>query len=442
MLRSAAIRIALFGAAAFALAIALLGAASYLIVDHALRQQLDDRISAEVGSLASEFRGEGDRSLRTIIAQRETERATNDLGYALFDARGRKLAGDLHADQPERAGWQTIEFFDPPEGYVEAGRALVSDLAPGRRLVVSADFDAVQEADRLVLVLLGAALGLAIVIGGVFALLLAIYLKRRLSIMAEGAEAIADGDLASRIAVGRRDDEFDRLATALNAMLDRIAGLLGNLRRVSGDVAHDLRQPLTRLRNLLEHGMSEGDPHLAIGQALVQVDQVLALFASLLRLSEIEAGKLRAGFAPIDLNRLALDLGESYAPAVEDGGRRLVVRASLARPVRGDAELLSQALVNLLDNAQVHTSAGATVRLEVVDLADRVAVSVSDDGPGIAEPDRTRVVERFVRLEASRNRPGNGLGLSLVAAIADIHGGRLALGDNRPGLVATIELPA
>ena len=441
MLRSAGIRIALYGAVAFALALALLGAASYLIVDHALRRQLDDRIAAEADSLGSEFRSEGDRSLMAIIAQRASERATNDLGYGLFDAGGRKIAGNLHASRPDRAGWQTIEFFDPPEGYVEAGRAFASDLAPGLRLVVSADLDAVEDADRLVLELLTAALGATVAIGTLGAILLAAYLRRRLSVMAGGAEAIMAGNLGRRIPVGRRGDEFDRLAAALNAMLDRIAALMGNLRQVSSDIAHDLRQPLTRLRNLLEAGIAGGDANRTVDRALDQVDHVLTLFASLLRLSEIEAGRLQSNFALVDLGQLVADLGESYAPAMEDAGRRLSVRASDAVLVTGDIELLSQALVNLLDNAQVHTPVGTTVRLAIDSMPDRIAVSLSDDGPGVPVGDRERVLDRFVRLEESRHRPGHGLGLSLVAAIARAHGARLVLGDNHPGLVATIEFP-
>jgi hypothetical protein len=438
--RSAATRIALAGSAAFALAVALLGVLSYHVVDRALRVQLDDRIAAEASSLVSEYRGEGEAGLRHVIERREVARATNDLGYGLFDAAGRRIAGALEATRPT-AGWQTLMFFDPAEGHRELGRGLAVDIAPGRRLVVAADWNSVHHVDRIMLGLLAVALGATVAIGTLGAVLLATYLRRRLSVMAEGAEAIIAGDLGQRIPVGRRRDEFDRLAAALNAMLDRIAVLLDNLRQVSGDVAHDLRQPLARLRNLLEAGMAGGDANRTVERALDQVDHVLALFASLLRLSEIEAGRLRAGFGPVDLAQLAVDLGESYAPAMEDDGRRLFVVVAEAAVVAGDAELLSQAVVNLLDNAQVHTPVGTTVRLAIQAMPDRIALSVTDDGPGVAVDDRERVLNRFVRLEVSRHRPGHGLGLSLVAAIARAHGARLVLGDNDPGLAVTIAFP-
>lgn len=439
MLRSAALRIALAYALAFALATALLGVGVYRTAQSALRAEFDSRVSAEMSSLISEYRHEGEAGLREVIERREAARATNDLRYGLFAADGRRIAGLLEAARPP-LGWQVLDFDDPVEG-PDPARALATDIAPGRRLVVAADLDTLDNVDHLILSLLAAALAATIVIGTIGAILLANYLRRRLAIIATGAEAIMAGDLAQRIPLGRRGDEFDRLAGVLNRMLDRITALLENLQQVSSDLAHDLRMPLTRLRNQLEQGLELGDHERSMEHAIEQADQVLGLFASLLRLSEIEAGKLREGFAPVDLGRLAADLGESYLPAIEDRGRFFDARFATTPPIEGDRELLAQALINLLDNAQIHTPPGTRIRLGVEALPDRIRVVVSDDGPGVPAEQHARIVGRFMRLEASRSVPGNGLGLSLVAAIAHIHGGTLAFADNRPGLIACLEFP-
>ena len=440
MIRSAAYRIAIIYSAAFALATLALGLGVYAAAHVALRGQLDDRIAAEMSSLISEYRGEGALSLRRVIAGRETARATNDLGYALFSADGRRVAGSLDTGRP-RPGWQTIVFRDPVEG-ADPARALAVDLGDGERLVVAADWDELEGTDHLILSLLAAAFGAVIVIGGAGALLLGAYLRRRLSGISGAAEAIMAGNLGERVPVGPRGDEFDRLSAALNAMLDRIGDLLDNLRRVSGDVAHDLRTPLARLRNQLEDGLRAGATEATIERAIEQSDEVLALFAAILRLSEIEAGKLRASFGPVDIAVLVAEIGDSYAPAVEDSGRRLICDVDPVAPVFGDRELIAQALINLLDNAQVHTPVGTTITLSLRAGPEGARLTVADDGPGVPEGDRDRITQRFARLEASRSRPGHGLGLSLVAAIAQIHGASLAIGDNSPGLTVMLEFRA
>ncbi|UAK25922.1 HAMP domain-containing sensor histidine kinase [Sphingomonas nostoxanthinifaciens] len=439
MARSAALRIALAYSLAFALAIALLGVTVYWTAHHALRGQLDDRISAEMSSLISEYRQEGEAGLRDVIARRETARATNDMGYGLFARDGRRIAGAIPAGPPTR-GWQTLAMHDLSDD-ADPARALAVDIAPGRRLVVAADWDALDRTDHLILSLLAAALAATILIGTGGAILLANFIRRRLAIIAGTAEGIMAGDLSQRIPLGPRNDEFDRLAALLNAMLDRITALLENLKQVSSDLAHDLRQPLTRLRNQLEQGLESGQSERSLERAIEQTDQVLGLFGSLLRLSEIEAGKLRQAFGNVDLGRLAADLGESYCPAIEDGGRAFVADVEETPPLAGDRELLSQALINLLDNAQIHTPPGTAIRLKVETLPDRIRITLSDDGPGVAPEDRVRIVGRFTRLDASRHVPGHGLGLSLVSAIATIHGGSLRFEDNHPGLAAILEFP-
>ncbi|HET8613755.1 MAG TPA: ATP-binding protein [Sphingomonas sp.] len=444
MVRSAAYRIAIVCSAAFALATVALGLIVYLSAHAAFARQLDSRIMEEAAALASSYQSEGRKDLIETIRRRELDNPANELAYALFAPSGRRIAGAMVTRMPA-PGLRNIIFMDPREG-PDPARAMTVALADGTRLVVAADREPLERIDATIVTLFGAAFAAVVVIGALGALALGAYLKRRLSSISATAEAIMAGDMSQRVAIGPRGDEFDRLAGLLNAMLDRITALLENLRQVSSDVAHDLRTPLSRLRNGLENGLRHPHPpderDAAIEQAIARSDEVLALFAALLRLSEIEAGRLRQAFAPVDLTALVHDLCESYAPAVEDGGRRLLCRADEAVMITGDRELLSQAIINLLDNALIHTPEGTTITMDLQSRGGEARLMVRDNGPGIAEQDRERVTQRFMRLDASRTRPGHGLGLSLVAAVARIHEARMHIGDNRPGLVVSLSFKA
>jgi signal transduction histidine kinase len=435
---SAAYRIAFTYSAAFALAIVLLGMAVYFAADADFRGQQDDAIVEETGEMLNAYRDKGLAELRERVGAGQGG-GVAQFGYALFDPAGRREAGALAIARPAQ-GWRDVTVVDPVEG-PDALRALTTTMPDGRTLVVAAESEALERMDRTILMLFGAAFVVVVGLGGVGALLLGTYLRRRLARISDTARAIVAGDLTQRIPVGARGDEFDALAGSLNAMLDRIARLLDSLRQVSGDVAHDLRTPLARLRGTLE-AMLDGPPdRTAMKRALNQSDELLVLFAAILRISEVEGGALARSFAPVDLAALTADICDTYAPAVADGGRVLSCRGSADGWVMGDRELIAQALVNLLDNAQVHTPAGSRITVTIAAEADAVALSVADDGPGVAAADRERIVHRFVRLERSRTTPGHGLGLNLVAAIAAAHGGTLTITDNAPGLRATIRLP-
>lgn len=437
ILRSTALRVALAYALSFALATLVIGSALYAGAQHTIRLGFDERLTAEMDALLIEYREGGAREVVEAIEDRETGRATNGLGYGLYAADGRRIAGSLRIPRPA-LGWSDAVVDDGGAG--DPARVLARDVG-GQRLVVAADTDEMERFERQSLGLLIGALVAMLMIGSLGAILLGTYMRRRLETIAAGAEAIVAGDMARRIPIGPRGDEFDRLGAVLNAMLDRIAVLLDNLRQVSSDLAHDLRSPLTRLRNQLEDARDRGGGMVAVERAIEQADQILALFTALLRLSEIEAGKLRQAFVPVDLAALVEDLGDSYAPVVEDGGRQLVIRVEPTGQLRGDRELLAQALINLLDNAQIHTPAGTTITLSVERIEGAARIVVADDGPGVRAEDRARIVQRFIRLEPSRHLPGHGLGLSLVSAIATIHDGALSLDDNRPGLVVCLALP-
>jgi signal transduction histidine kinase len=260
-----------------------------------------------------------------------------------------------------------------------------------------------------------------------------------------GAERIAAGDLSQRLPVSTRGDEFDALAGRLNAMLERIEQLIGGMREVTDNVAHDLRSPLARLRNRLEITLLEpradAEYRQALARGIEDADGVIKTFNALLGIAQAEAGSRRAQWSTVDLASLARDVAELYEPLAEEKGQVLEVDTGPPAPVDGSRDLLAQALGNLLDNAVKYTPVGGTLRIAVRDGA-MPEVHVTDSGPGIAAADRARALERFVRLDGARHTPGNGLGLSLVRAVCKLHRAELILDDARPGLHVTLRFSA
>jgi signal transduction histidine kinase len=276
----------------------------------------------------------------------------------------------------------------------------------------------------------------------VFSILGGLFLGRRFMAQVDAithtCERVIAGDLNERIPLRGRGDEWDRLARAINEMLDRISALLENLQQVSSDVAHDLRTPLTRLRNRLEVAREKStgiaDYSAAIAHALDDTDQLLSMFSALLRISQIEAGTRVRTFTPVTLAALLERLYQLFLPVAEDCGRGLTRELQAGLTVRGDEELLIQLFSNLIENALRHTPPGTHIRLELAATSAGLVAAVVDDGPGVPPEDYDKVTRRFYRGSASRTAEGHGLGLSLVAAIAQLHGARLMLADARPGL--------
>jgi signal transduction histidine kinase len=271
---------------------------------------------------------------------------------------------------------------------------------------------------------------------------------RRVDAMTETTRTIVEGDLGGRLHVGGSGDELDRLAENLNAMLDRIEALMRGLQEVSDNIAHDLKTPLTRLRNRAEEALrlskGETDYRAALERTIDESDALMRTFNALLMIARAESGHAREDMAEFDAAEVARGIGELYEPLAEEKGLRLTTEAAGPILVRGNRELISQALSNLVDNAikyAVPDHGTAEIGIAAQSQAERVLLQVADNGPGIAEADRPQVIKRFVRLERSRSQPGSGLGLSLAAAVAQLHGGELLLEDNRPGLKAIIALP-
>jgi signal transduction histidine kinase len=439
---SAAYRIAFANFAGFALVLAAVGLVLFGAMHIAFTRQLDAMIFDEAQTLVDEFYQDGSREFADAIAEREKSRSPTRLLYAVFAPDGRRLYGTLQTTRPP-LGMHDIMFIDPRDGGDRA-RGLAVDVSPTQRLLVAADREWIERTDRTVITVFAAAFAGACLLAFGGALLFGAYLRRRLRAIGAAAETIIGGDIRERMPVSPRGDEFDALAATLNRMLDRIEGLLDNLRQVSSDVAHDLRTPLARLRNRLEQGAAEAAPDSAgaaiLEDAIQRVDEVLSLFAAILRIAEVESGETRRFFAPVDMSALAAELADSFAPAIHDQGRTLLWSIAPGLVVDGDRELLAQAGINLLENAQRHTPAGTVIHLTLRSAGQSVCLRIADDGPGVSEADRGRIVKRFARADPSRTAAGHGLGLNLVTAVAKLHGGRLVLSDARPGFAATLEL--
>jgi hypothetical protein len=271
---------------------------------------------------------------------------------------------------------------------------------------------------------------------------------RRIDAMTETTRTIVAGDLSGRLPVADTGDELDRLAENLNAMLERIEALMRGLQEVSDNIAHDLKTPLTRMRNRAEEALraakSEADYRAALERTIEECDALMRTFNALLMIARAECGHARDDMADFDAAEVARGIAELYEPLAEEKGLTLQIDAPGPLTVRGNRELVSQALSNLVDNAIKYAVPEATDGAIAVSAGSddgRVLLAVADNGPGIPEADRPRVVQRFVRLERSRSQPGVGLGLSLAAAVARLHGGALILADNHPGLKAVIALP-
>ena len=416
-------------------------------------EQITETVEAEVRGLQEQYRIGGINRLVTLIETRVTQPGSSL--YLVTTHAGAAIVGNVDVptgtlDQP---GWSEISYRRHEAG--DAARdnraiARVFQLPGGFRLLVGRDF---EERDRLRQILAKPARWAVVLIvvmglaGGIF---VARRVLKRIDAMTATGERIMAGDLSGRLPVAGSGDEFDRLASGLNAMLVRIEGLMAGLKHVSDNIAHDLKTPLTRLRNRAEEALrsasTEADYRAVLEATIEESDGLIRTFDALLMIARAEAGEAGKHMVDFDAAEVARSVAELYEPLAEEEGAKLKVAADGPLPVHGSRELVGQALANLVDNAIKHGAAapGAANEIEVAARREdgRLLLSVADRGPGIAEKDRDRVLERFVRLESSLTRPGAGLGLSLAAAVARLHGGELRLEDHGPGLRVTLALPA
>ena len=419
-------------------------------------EQVTEAVNSEISGLTGQFNVGGIRRL-TLIVESRSRRPGSSL-YLVTSPTGDGLAGNVGSlptgilDNP---GWIETVYRRIEEGETsELHRALlrVSDLPGGFKLLVGRDL---EERDRLFKVVLDAgkwSAAAVIILGLIGGFFVARRVLRRVDAMTETTRTIMGGDLSGRLPVVGSGDELDRLAHNLNEMLDRIEALMVGLKEVSDNIAHDLKTPLTRMRNRAEEALrtsrSETDYRSALETTIDESDSLIKTFNALLMIARAESGQARGNMVEFDAAEAVRSIGELYEPLAEEQGLTLEVSAPQTVTLNGNRELISQALANLLDNAIKYAAPVAEasgkpseVLMSVVVDGDQVLISVGDRGPGIPEADRARAVERFIRLEQSRSVPGSGLGLSLAAAVARLHGGELQLEDNAPGLRAVLVLP-
>ena len=451
LVRTIGFRLAALYATLFALSALVLFGVIYWITGDALRRQLRTTVQTEVAALAADYQNGGAAQVAAMIDRRIVGR--RGTAFLLLDPSGRKVAGNL-GGLVARAGWQTVpasavadasedvlkELLEEPDAH--ALLALGVDLPDGSFLLVGKDEHPIGEAQEAVIrsfVWTALVIVLLAIAGGLF---LSREFLLRIDAINATTRAIIDGRLADRVPTRGTGDELDLLARNLNEMLDRVQMLMDSLRQVSNDIAHDLRTPLGRLRQRLETTRSKArtvDAYkAAIDQAIVDVDGILGTFAALLRIAQIESGTRKQAFADLDLSDLFSKIATAYGAVAEDRGQ--VLKAAIDRDVhlRGDRELLLQMLANLVENAIRHTEAGTTIQLALCSRPEGPIGVVRDDGPGIPEAEREAVFRRFFRLDRARTTDGSGLGLALVAAIAELHGIGIMLGDGAPGLKVTL----
>lgn len=427
-----------------------------------ITEQITSTVNAETGEISEIYGRRGLRGLVFTIENRALRPGSNL--YLVTTPTGVAVAGNVGSLAPgvmATTGWSETVYrrLDDQDELDHRALVRVTELSNGFRLLIGRDLDERRRLFGIVAkaaqwsVLIVVVLGLG---GGVF---VARRVLTRIDAMTGTTRRIMAGDLSGRLPVGRSGDELDRLAENLNAMLERIEALMAGLKEVSDNIAHDLKTPLTRLRNRAEEALaksrSESEYRAALERTIEESDGLIRTFNALLMIARAESGQARGDMDDFDAAEVANGIHELYEPLAEDDGMSLRVKTQPS-PIHGNRELISQALANLVENAikygqpvpvqqpggTVVSMDGRQIVIEARQEGDRVLLSVTDRGPGIPEADRKHVVERFVRLEASRTLPGSGLGLSLASAVATLHGGELRLDDAHPGLVATLVLPA
>jgi signal transduction histidine kinase len=461
LFRTTAFKLTLVYLAVFTLFAAVLLAAFAWNTRRLITQQITQTVDADITGLSDLFKQGGIRRLIFAIDAR-TSRPGSSL-YLLTTAAGEGITGNvgsLTTGILESSGWVETAYRRRDEADVADHHALVRvvQLPGGFRLLVGRDL---EERERLDEVIIGAgrwSIALVVVLGLAGGFFVTRRVLKRVDAMTETANTIMQkGDLSGRLPVSGTGDEIDRLAENFNGMLERIEALMRGLKEVSDNIAHDLKTPLTRIRNRAEEALrmaeDESQYRAALERTIEESDALIRTFNALLMIARAESGHAREGMIEFDAADIARDVGELYEPLADDRGLALRVEAPTAAPVRGNRELIGQALANLIDNSIKYAApakaAGDTgvngaqpeIVVRAVGEGDRILLSVADGGPGIPETDRGRVVERFVRLEQSRSQPGLGLGLSLAQAVARLHGGELMLEDNQPGLRSTLALP-
>jgi signal transduction histidine kinase len=424
----------------------LIGISVYWLTQQTLEQQLKGSIDAEVTRLKTEYDAGGLSELKDEINEADRGKVHVLFEYGVINQNSQLLTGNLNF-QPF-AGWQTVmrtrvsnnpDIKEQELFYIKA-----VSLSNTLWLGIGHNGKIIQDAGKAIIQAFLAGFILVILLGAVGGLYLSGAFLRKIESITKSTQAIIAGDLKHRLPISRNRDELDNLALLLNQMLDKIGSLIENIQEVSNDIAHDLRTPISHLKFRLENALSTNLSAEQYGErvafAIEEVDTILATFSAMLRISQIESGSRRSGFKTVNLSDIIVSVLDALTPVAEEQGK--IIHTDIDQDVilAGDKELLTQLAFNLLDNAIVHTPKNTTLKINLQASGKQIKFIVADNGPGIAEEQHLKVFQRFYRLEQSRTTPGNGLGLSIVAAIADLHKGSLTLFDNKPGLKIVLTL--
>lgn len=431
----------------------IIGAAftlTYIAATRIIEQETAEVVAAELRGIVDS--SDGGRNLPALVATiRDRAVGESEAIYLLADRDGVKIVGNL-SNWPENVRtdgqWTSVQGVRAPNGkQIEIGA--VAFVAPfGTRLLVGRDLRAERNFQAALIESGAVALLAAVLLAGVSGFLLNRLVMRRIGDIDETARAIVAGDLSKRIPVRSGGDEFGRLAITLNGMLERIETLVTELRTVTDSMAHDLRTPLTRLKTQIQRGNDADLPDAArreaLGQAADEADRILSSFSAMIDIARAEAGAARDQFSEVDLSAVVRDVFELHQPLAEDMGVALTFAEQGEGPVKvsGHAQFLAQLVSNLVDNALKHGASGGAIVMAVRRDHGMAEVEVADRGPGIPEEQRASALRRFGRLDSARTTPGSGLGLSLAATLARMHGGELLLEDNAPGLRVRVRIPA
>ncbi|MGB8326700.1 MAG: ATP-binding protein [Steroidobacteraceae bacterium] len=452
-LTAAATRLTALYLLVFAAGVSLLLGASYLLTRHELELETDQLIQADLEGLRNAFELGGLPELLGALQLRSDSWGRLGAVYLLTDASLERLGGNLTAwPFAERPADKWVEFEilarTERQGTVDHPvRAGIFELGNGYILLVGTDLNQQRRFFSSFRAAIFWGIGLTTLLAAGIGYGYARRLRARVNRVAQACESIIAGDLARRLPVYSTANEFDHLSQAVNRMLDRLEQQSGTLRVTFDSTAHDLRAPLHRVRMRLEQALADTSPSTALRDAmqatLVDVERVQRTLTTLMQIAQADSSSVQVESAPVDLNVLVRELVELYEPEGREKQLQISMRSDeRGLRIRGNRQLLAQLVVNLLENALKYVPAGGRITLAVTRADGTIHLEVADDGPGIPEADRERVLQPFERLERDATQPGSGLGLSLAAAIARLHGGRLVLEDNAPGLRAVCDLPA
>jgi signal transduction histidine kinase len=407
-----------------------------------MTSELDAAIDSDMTELEAVARADGTGALAATIEDRVRQMPAGPMLYLLQDRGGKVLAGNLPGARNREGRFDFAAAWGA--GRRRSIHAREIALPGGDYLLVGVAADMRNEMRELILRAFGWSFAITLVLAFGGGAAISGGLLRRVETIGRTAREIMAGDYSRRLPVRGTDDEFDHLAASLNLMLERIESSIEATRQIANDIAHDLRTPLTRLRQRLElargGARSVDELRAAMDRGIAEVDAILETFGALLRIAEVESGGAVRQFREIDLSGLLSTMAEVYQPMAEDKGQRFAADIAGGLRVSGDHELLARMLANLIENAMKHSPQHAAITLTAAARRDGIEIVLTDTGPGIPEGERDRVFRRFHRLETSRTTPGSGLGLPLVAAVAALHGVDVELGENAPGLRIVLRL--